>query len=174
MLPRSFLLQFLIVALFPQSLIGALQLANPMAFHCQRRRLPLLPLSAWPSSLWRASLPAVEAPLTPHRVLVSTDIGGTDPDDDQSMVHLLVNADRLELEGLVSSPYGQGGRRTSWTVIDCYERDFAKLRTHSEHYPTPEALRAITKQGALDSPGACGLRHGRRRVPSGSSGAPAR
>ena len=25
-----------------------------------------------------------------HRVIVSTDIGGTDPDDFQSMVHLLV------------------------------------------------------------------------------------
>ena len=28
-----------------------------------------------------------------YRVLVSTDIGGTDPDDFQSMVHLLVYAD---------------------------------------------------------------------------------
>jgi hypothetical protein len=38
-----------------------------------------------------------------HRVLVSTDIGGTDPDDFQSMVHLLVYADVLDIEGLVSS-----------------------------------------------------------------------
>ena len=41
-----------------------------------------------------------------HRVLVSTDIGGTDPDDQQSMVHLLLYADVFDLEGLVSSPYG--------------------------------------------------------------------
>ena len=34
------------------------------------------------------------------RVLVSTDIGGTDPDDFQSMVHLLLYADVLDLEGL--------------------------------------------------------------------------
>ncbi len=33
-----------------------------------------------------------------HRVLVSTDIGGTDPDDVQSMVHLLVYADSFDLE----------------------------------------------------------------------------
>jgi hypothetical protein len=39
-----------------------------------------------------------------HRVLVSTDIGGTDPDDFQSLVHLLVYADGFDLEGLVSSP----------------------------------------------------------------------
>jgi hypothetical protein len=40
-----------------------------------------------------------------HRVLVSTDIGGTDPDDFQSMVRLLLYADVLDIEGLVSSPY---------------------------------------------------------------------
>src|SRR5947209_6073939 len=38
-----------------------------------------------------------------HRVLVSTDIGGTDPDDFQSLVHLLVYADHFDIEGLVSS-----------------------------------------------------------------------
>ena len=37
-----------------------------------------------------------------HRILVSTDIGGTDPDDFQSMVHLLVYADLFDLEGLIS------------------------------------------------------------------------
>ena len=35
-----------------------------------------------------------------YRVIVSTDIGGTDPDDFQSMVHLLLYADVLEIEGL--------------------------------------------------------------------------
>ena len=33
-----------------------------------------------------------------HRIIVSTDIGGTDPDDDQSMVHLLAYADRFDIE----------------------------------------------------------------------------
>jgi hypothetical protein len=41
-------------------------------------------------------------------VIVSTDIGGTDPDDFQSMVHLLVYADTFDIEGLLSSPYGPG------------------------------------------------------------------
>ena len=92
-----------------------------------------------------------------QRVLVSTDIGGTDPDDDQSMVHLLLYADVLELEGLISSPYGPGRKKDILEVIAEYERDFAMLRTHSPRYPTPEALRAITKQGALESPGAAGF-----------------
>jgi hypothetical protein len=42
-----------------------------------------------------------------HRVIVSTDIGGTDFDDYQSLVHLLVYADRIDLEGMLASPWGQ-------------------------------------------------------------------
>ena len=103
-----------------------------------------------------AGAAAPDAPRRP-RVLVSTDIGGTDPDDDQSMVHLLVTADWLELEGLVSSPYGPGRKQDILEVIDCYERDFANLRTYSPVYPAPDALRTITRQGALDSSGPSGF-----------------
>lgn len=49
--------------------------------------------------------------LVKPRVLISTDIGGTDPDDNQSMAHLLMYSDRFEMEGLVSSPsYGDGSK----------------------------------------------------------------
>ncbi|MBN2312331.1 MAG: DUF1593 domain-containing protein [Sedimentisphaerales bacterium] len=81
------------------------------------------------------------------RVLVSTDIGGTDPDDFQSMVHLLVYADLFDIEGLISSPYGPGRKEDILKVIDCYAKDYANLKTYSDTYPTPEALRAITRQG---------------------------
>jgi len=92
-----------------------------------------------------------------HRVIVSTDIGGTDPDDFQSMVHLLVYADVFDLEGLISSPYGPGRKEHILQVIDCYAKDYANLRTYSASYPSPDALRAITKEGALESPGAAGF-----------------
>lgn len=84
------------------------------------------------------------------RVIVSTDIGGTDPDDFQSMVHLLVYADVLDIEGLISSPFGDGRTQAILDVIDCYEKDFPNLKTHSDKYPPPDALRAITKQGETD------------------------
>lgn len=87
------------------------------------------------------------------RIIVSTDIGGTDFDDFQSMVHLLVYADRFEIEGLVSSPYGPGRKEHILQVIDHYERDYPNLKTHSAAYPTPARLREVTKQGALDSAG---------------------
>jgi len=85
-----------------------------------------------------------------YRVLVSTDIGGTDPDDFQSMVHLLVYADCLDIEGLVSSPYGPGRKKHILQVIDCYEKDYINLKTYSDQYPRPEMLRAITKQGETE------------------------
>ena len=87
-----------------------------------------------------------------HRVLISSDIGGTDPDDVQSMVHLFVYADRFDLEGLVSSPYGEGRKEHILKVVDAYETDYPNLITYSDKYPSPDALRALCKQGALDLP----------------------
>jgi hypothetical protein len=46
----------------------------------------------------------LQKPTEKPRVLISTDIGGTDPDDNQSMVHLIMYSDLFNLEGLVSSP----------------------------------------------------------------------
>jgi hypothetical protein len=91
-----------------------------------------------------------------HRVVVSTDIGGTDPDDFQSLVHLLLYADVFDLEGLVSSPYGPGRRRHILEVIDQYERDYSNLKTWADLYPTAATLRAISKQGAINSSGNTG------------------
>jgi Protein of unknown function (DUF1593) len=91
------------------------------------------------------------------RVLISTDVGGTDPDDFQSLVHLLVYADCFDLEGLVSSPYGPGRKEHILQVIDCYAHDYTNLKTYSASYPSPDALRVITKQGALQTSGPSGF-----------------
>lgn len=88
-----------------------------------------------------------------YRVIVSTDIGGTDPDDFQSMVHLLLYADTLDIEGLISSPFGPGRKEHILKVIDKYEKDYPSLKTYSEKYPSPDSLRSITKQGAIDAAG---------------------
>ncbi|MHC4483997.1 MAG: DUF1593 domain-containing protein [Planctomycetota bacterium] len=93
-----------------------------------------------------------------YRVLVSTDVGGTDPDDFQSMVHLLVYADVLDIEGIISSPYGHGRKKHILQVIDCYEKDYVNLKTYSDQYPTPDALRAIAKQGETERAPYAGVR----------------
>jgi hypothetical protein len=82
------------------------------------------------------------------RILVSTDIGGTDPDDNQSMAHLLMYSDKFTIEGLVSSPsYGKGSKEEILRMIDLYEKDLPKLQKHQKGFSTPDYLRSITKQG---------------------------
>jgi hypothetical protein len=100
-----------------------------------------------------------------QRVLVSTDIGGTDPDDNQSMTHLLMYANEFDLEGLVSSPsFGSGSANEILRMIDLYEADLPALQrgltrtfgtTHG-CYPMPQQLRRITKQGRRGSAPWCG------------------
>lgn len=84
------------------------------------------------------------------RVIVSTDIGGSDPDDFQSMVHYLVYADRFDTEGLISSPPRAGRVQDILACIDVYEKDYPNLNTWSSDYPLPQMLRRVTKQGAID------------------------
>lgn len=82
------------------------------------------------------------------RILVSTDIGGTDPDDNQSMTHLLMYNNLFTIEGLVSSPsYGKGSKAEIIRMIDLYEKDLPKIQVHTKGLATPAYLRSITKQG---------------------------
>ena len=95
--------------------------------------------------------PAIAEASTKPRVFVSTDIGGSDPDDFQSMVHYLVYADRFDTEGLISSPPDKGRAEHILEAIAAYEKDYDNLRSWSADYPTPDALRAVVRQGVIDA-----------------------
>jgi len=84
------------------------------------------------------------------RVIVSTDIGWSDPDDFQSMMHYLIYADVFETEGLISSPPHGGRMKDILECIAAYEKDYVNLRTWSRNYPSPDALRHLARQGAID------------------------
>jgi hypothetical protein len=135
------------------------QTVRPFVAAWLRPVLPVLLASMLPLSVGAGSAEPAGGALSGERprLIVSTDIGGTDPDDFQSMVHLLLYADVLDVEGLVSSPPGQGRREHILEVIGRYEADYLKLRSHSERYPSPEHLRQITKQGALDAARGAGV-----------------
>jgi len=92
-----------------------------------------------------------------YRVLISSDIGGDDEDDDQSFVHYLIYADLFDAEGLVSSPPGKGTAKDFMEVIDIYEKDFSILKKHSSNYPAPSFFRSIVKQGAPEPAPATGF-----------------
>jgi len=85
------------------------------------------------------------------KIIVSTDIGGSDPDDFQSMVHLLVYADQFEILGLISSPPHDGRVDHIMEAIDAYEKDFPILQHRNNSFPDPDYLRKISKQGATEA-----------------------
>ena len=91
------------------------------------------------------STPQSETP----KVIVSTDIGGDDPDDYQSLVHFLLYADRFEIVGLVSSPPSAGRKKHIDEVLKAYEKDYSKLKRHSTQFPVPASLYEVAKQGAV-------------------------
>ena len=91
------------------------------------------------------------------RVLISTDIGGTDPDDNQSVTHLLMYSNEFDLEGLVSSPsFGDGSAKEIYRMIDVYEQDFKTLCQHNKALMEPNALRKLVRQGRQSEMPACG------------------
>lgn len=80
--------------------------------------------------------------------MISTDIGGTDPDDNQSMAHLLMYNNLFDLEGLVSSPsFGDGSVAEILRMIELYEQDYARLCAHQSGFLSPDSLRTLCKQG---------------------------
>jgi len=85
------------------------------------------------------------------RILISNDIGGTDPDDFQSMIHLLMYANEFQIEGLLASPYGKGRKKDIVDMIDLYKKDLAQLKKYSPDFPDPNELIKICKQGALSN-----------------------
>jgi hypothetical protein len=115
------------------------------------RRYLLLALALCLPLPGQSATPSTEPAARP-RVIVSTDIGGTDFDDFQSLVHLLVYSDMIDLEGLIASPWGEGRdrKRHLLDIIAVYEKDYPNLRSWSARYPTPDRLRVIAKQGGSD------------------------
>ena len=100
---------------------------------------------------------ARQKPTERFRVLISTDIGGTDPDDNQSVAHLLMYSNEFDLEGLVSTPsFGSGSASEILRMIDVYEKDLPQLSRHIKGLMKPKALRKLVKQGRMSEAPACG------------------
>ena len=81
------------------------------------------------------------------RLCVSTDVGGSDPDDYQSLIHLFFHLDLFDLECLIISRPG-GRKSAALRVIRAYRRDYAKLKFSSPDYPTPGELKRLIRVGA--------------------------
>jgi hypothetical protein len=88
------------------------------------------------------------------RLLVLTDIGG-DPDDQQSMIRLMVYANEFEIEGLIASASGTPGELKKAIVrpelireiVTAYGSVRGNLARHANGWPTAEDLLRRIKSG---------------------------
>jgi hypothetical protein len=101
-----------------------------------------------------ASLTAQEtvhilAPVKP-RLIVLTDLSN-EPDDEESLVRLLVYADQFDLEGLVATTSNWLQQNPREDLIhrdlDAYAQVRPNLLKHAPGFPSVEALRSITRTG---------------------------
>jgi hypothetical protein len=97
-----------------------------------------------------AGLLATAAQAEKQRVLVLTDISN-EPDDEQSMVRLLVYANEYDIEGLVATTSTWLRQTTRVDLIhrqlDAYRQVRPNLEKHAPGYPAAEALRSVTSSG---------------------------
>ncbi|MDQ8187648.1 nucleoside hydrolase-like domain-containing protein [Pelagicoccus sp. SDUM812002] len=97
----------------------------------------------------------IELQAQKQRLVVTTDIGGEDPDDEQSMVHLLVASNEFELEGFVIGyawldDYFRP-KDLSLSIVEAYEECLPNLRTHADGYPSADYLRSILATGQKEA-----------------------
>lgn len=84
------------------------------------------------------------------RLIVTTDLGGSDPDDIQSMIHLLVCSDRVDIEGLISSQaWDNDPDKTPilQSTVDNFISILPNMAVHSGGFPTAEYLKSIVVRG---------------------------
>jgi hypothetical protein len=88
------------------------------------------------------------------RLAVLTDIGG-DPDDQQSLIRLMVYANEFEIEALIASASGTRGELKQAVtrpdlireIIGGYEKVLSNLKRHAAGWPEAAALRRVVKSG---------------------------
>ena len=76
------------------------------------------------------------------RVIITTDINnaGGDPDDKQSLVHVLWFADELDIVGIIPDYWNGKGYEASMEVLDTYRKDFEEFNFGEKGYPDPESV----------------------------------
>jgi len=85
-----------------------------------------------------------------QRLLVLTDIGG-DPDDQQSMIRLLLYANEFDLEGLIAtSVRSRVNPDQIRERIEAYRKVRPNLVKHAADYPTADALLSLVKSGVQE------------------------
>jgi hypothetical protein len=88
------------------------------------------------------------------RLAVLTDMGG-DPDDQQSLIRLMVYANEFEIEAIIATASGTPGELKKAVtrpdlileIIGGYEKVLPNLQRHATSWPKPDQLRQRVKSG---------------------------
>lgn len=84
------------------------------------------------------------------RIIVTTDLGA-DPDDQQSLVRLLVSANEFDIEGLIVSTGCWRKHQSNTAMLDpivaAYGQVLPNLQIHAPGYPSPAYLKSISVLG---------------------------
>jgi hypothetical protein len=106
------------------------------------------------SSPAKLPIPASDRPDSRPRLLVLTDIGG-DPDDQQSLVRLLVHANEFDIAGFIASAAGTPGELKEKHTrpdlirqeIEAYGKVLPRLKVHAPGFPEAKRLLEAVKSG---------------------------
>lgn len=89
---------------------------------------------------------------TTPRVFITSDLGGNDVDDAQSLIHALLYLPEVDLKGLgftlMAEPGGSEYQTHLSSILTAYDSDLANLTAQSASFPTKAALEAISYAGA--------------------------
>lgn len=79
------------------------------------------------------------------RVFIFTDINidDGDPDDRQSLIHLMWYANELQIEGIVPDRWEADGYQACELVVDAYAKDFQQNNFKPKGYPDPQSVREL-------------------------------
>jgi len=79
------------------------------------------------------------------QVFIFTDINidQGDPDDRQSLVHLLWYADELDIEGIVPDRWNAQGLKACEMVMDAYTADYQQYNFYEKGYQEPDSIRNL-------------------------------
>ncbi len=84
------------------------------------------------------------------RVMITSDLNtdSGDPDDKQSMAHLFMYADEVEIVSIIPDRWDVHGIEATMICIDAYEKDFNNPDYNYQNfeYPTPEYLRSMVQR----------------------------
>ncbi len=87
------------------------------------------------------------------RVFVFTDINidAGDPDDRQSLIHLLWYANELQIEGVVPDRWEAQGLEACLLAAEAYAEDYEAFRFGEKGYPTPQQVKSLFAENLDDA-----------------------